>query len=216
MRWLEAHAASPTLVTPARHRAVWLTGQSSWDQQRLSPAQERFLLSLADHGWEPLLVGFPWTHRAAAGSYRRAALLPASVRNTAQGLAARPGTAFAAEVTRHLQPLLDATSSRLLLLCASAGARLVTSAHRALQVPPSLRIDVVGIGAVGALPPSHGPWHVKRARGRSDVFSALGDPAPADRIVPGGHLAAATSPAMLRAVLDLVPSVRSDPSTAHS
>ncbi|WP_146197039.1 hypothetical protein [Serinibacter arcticus] len=203
-RWLAAHADSPSLASPTASRAAWLTGQSSPTQQRLSPAQERFLDGLAPHGWTPLRAGFPWTERAAAGTYGGEPLFAASVRNTRQGLAARPGSALARDVARHLQPLLDTTRDRLLLLCASAGARLVTSAVDAVEVPEGLRIDVVGIGAVGALPPTHGPWHVHVLRGRSDLLSAVSHRRRADAVVPGGHLRAAASPAMLAAVLDLV------------
>ncbi|GMA31435.1 hypothetical protein [Litorihabitans aurantiacus] len=205
MRWLRPHADSPTLArdrVPAR--VAWLTGQSSWRHQRLSPAQHRVLDALAAQGYAPVRAGFPWTQRAAERPWRGERLGTASVRNTVQGLAARPGSRFGDAVAHHLQPLLTTTDERLLLLCASAGARMIWSATAAVRVPPGLRIDVVGIGPVGALPPTEGPWHVHRVRGERDRISALGHRTRADALVPGGHLDAATSAAAVTAVLALV------------
>lgn len=204
MRWLEAHTDSAPLVTPAPARVAWLTGQSSWRHQRLTPAQERVLGALAQHGWEPLRAGFPWTELAASAPHRTERPGTASVRNTVQGLAAHPGSRFAGDVAHHLQPLLTATHDRLLLLCASAGARMITGAAGAVDVPPGLSIDVVGIGPVGALPRLGGPWRVHAVRGRADWLSAIGHARRFDAVVPGGHLSAATSPATVEAVLRLV------------
>ena len=90
------------------------------------------------------------------------------------------------------------------LKCGSAGARLVTGAAAAVDVPAGLVVDVVGIGPVGALPRSGGPWRVHAVRGRRDWLSAIGHARRFDAVVPGGHLGAATSPAMLEAVVRLV------------
>ncbi|TGO04798.1 hypothetical protein [Serinibacter arcticus] len=203
MRWLDAHAGSPSLATPARARVAWLTGQSSWRHQRLSAAQERVLDALAEHGWEPLRAGFPWTRLAASAPPRTEPLGTASVRNTVQGLAAYPGSRFAAGVAHHLQPLLTSTQDRLLLLCASAGARMITGAAGAVDVPRGLVVDVVGIGPVGALPRAGGPWRVHAVRGRGDWLSVVGHARRFDAVVPGGHLSAATSRATIDAVLRL-------------
>ncbi len=199
MRWLDRHAASPCVAAPAAARAVWLTGQSSWQHAHLSPGQVAVLAALAADGWTPLPLGLPWTAAAAAGEYRRAPLVAASLRNAAQHLAARPGSRFAAQVARHLQPVLDRTADRLLLLCGSTGAQLLAVAAPLLTVPPGLRVQVVALGPVGRLP-ADGPWEVHVVRGDRDRISRWGCRRPADVVVPGGHLDAATGPAAVAAV----------------
>ncbi|AEE47325.1 hypothetical protein [Cellulomonas fimi] len=204
MRWLVAHADATPLAGPATARAVWLTGQSSWRHSQLSPGQLAVLDTLAAHGWEPLRVGFPWTERAAAEPYRREPLLAASARNARQWAAARPGSRFARHAADHLQVLLDRTATDLLLLCGSAGARVLASAAPSLRTPAGLRVHVVGLGPVGALPVAGSGWSVHVVRGRSDLLSRWGHRGAADVVVPGGHLVAATSPAAVAAVLHLV------------
>lgn len=204
-RWMAGHAGSPSVVTDVvADRAAWLTGQSSWRTSALSPTQHRVLEDLAERGWTTVGVGFPWTEAASSGEFRRTPVLPASVRNTVQGLAARPGSSFGADVARHLQPLLDVTTRRLVLLCGSAGARMVTAARAEARVPPGVVVDVVGVGPVGALPPSDDVWRVRVVRGSRDLLSVVGCRTPSDRVVPGGHLRAATSEAARAVLRDLV------------
>lgn len=204
MRWLAAHADATPLARPATARAVWLTGQSSWRHSRLSSGQHAVLDALDAHGWEPLRVGFPWTDQAAAEPYRREPLLAASARNARQWAAARPGSTFTRHAADHLQVLLDRTASDLLLLCGSAGARILASAAPRLRTPAGLRVHVVGLGPVGPLPAARDGWSVHVVRGRSDLLSRWGYRGTTDVVVPGGHLSAATSPAAVAAVLRLV------------
>ncbi|QHT56956.1 hypothetical protein GXP71_13295 [Cellulomonas sp. H30R-01] len=203
MRWLDAHASAHALADVVDARVAWLTGQSSWTHSALSPAQDAMLDALAVDGWTPVRVGFPWTDRAVA-PYRAAPLVLASVRNAAQWSAARPGTAFTRETARHLQRLLDGTRRDLLLLCGSTGARMAAAAAPLVGVPDGLRVHVVGLGPVGALPRPGGGWTVHAVRGSADLLSRWGHRGPVDVTVPGGHLAAATSPAAIAAVTRLV------------
>lgn len=195
-------------------RVAWLTGQSSFVHSRLSRGQDRVLDALEVAGWTPVRVGFPWTEAAARPRYSAVPLPIAGPRNAAQGALALegPATWFAEAIAHHLRPLLEATSERLLLLCGSAGWPMLGAAVPRLgQVAGPARepaVDAIAIGGVGprfALP---GGWRAHVLRGRSDVFSALAGPLPVDRVVPGGHLTAATCPATARAVLDLVGSPR--------
>lgn len=205
MRWLAAHAHVSCAAGPVGARAAWLTGQSSWQHSLLSPRQEAVLDALARDGLDPLRVGFPWTTAAAAGTYRSVPLPIASVRNGAQFIAARwLGThrredAFAHQIARHLQQLVESTTDRLVLLVGSAGAEMLTAAAPLLRVPPSLAIDVVALGPVGRLrvKPS---WTVHVVQGSGDYISRLGYSGPVDAVVPGGHLSAATSPATITVV----------------
>jgi hypothetical protein len=208
VRWLDRHAASPSVVdptAPAPARAAWLTGQSSWTHSHLSPAQDAVLDALAVDGWAPLRLGLPWTEAAATAEYRRVALPVASARNAAQHLAARPGGRFAHQVARHLQPVLDGTADRLLLLCGSTGAQLLGVAAPLVRVPPGLTVHVVALGPVGAALRPGARWHVRVVRGDRDRISRLGYRGPVDVVVPGGHLDAATGPAAIAAVRALVP-----------
>lgn len=200
MRWLDRHDTALPLAGPTDARAVWLTGQSSWSRSDLSPAQDQVLDDLAALGWDPLRAGFPWTE-ASAGSPASTPIVVASLRNTAQALAARPGSRFADQVAQHLQPLLDLTSSRLLLLCGSAGAQMLACAVPRLHVPPGLRIQVVGLGPVGRLPAAGGAWQVHVVRGERDRISRWGYRGRDDSLVPGGHMTAATSPAARQQIL---------------
>ncbi|MFC4616550.1 hypothetical protein ACFO3K_17620 [Cellulomonas algicola] len=203
MRWLDAHASARPVADVVDARVAWLTGQSSWTHSALSPAQHAVLDALAVDGWTPVRVGFPWTDRAVA-PYRAAPLVVASARNAVQWAAARPVTAFTRETARHLQALLDRTRQDLLLLCGSTGARMAAAAAPLVVVPDGLHVHVVGLGPVGALPPPGGVWTVHAVRGSADPLSRWGFRGHVDVDVPGGHLAAATSPAAIDAVRRLV------------
>lgn len=203
MRWLDAHASARPVADVVDARVAWLTGQSSWTHSALSPAQDTVLDALAGCGWTPVRVGFPWTDRAVA-PYRAEPLVRASTRNAVQWAAARPGTPFTRETARHLQALLDRTRRDLLLLCGSTGARMAAAAAPLVAVPDGLRVHVVGLGPVGALPASGGPWTVHVVRGSADLLSRWGHRGAVDVVVPGGHLAAATSSAATAAITRLV------------
>jgi hypothetical protein len=191
MRWVDRLAGECLAAQTVPARALWLTGQSSWTNTRLSPGQEQMLDALERLGWATIHAGFPWTHRAALGPYRREPLVAASVRNTMQYLAARPGSRFAAQIAEHLQPVVDRTSCRLVILAASAGARMLAGAAPHLVLPEGLSAQVIALGPAGRLPAD--PWRGTAVRGRNDRISRLLYRGPVARVIDGGHLGAATS-----------------------
>lgn len=212
MRWLDRHAGAPSLAAAGTgtdrvgSRVAWLTGQSDWSASPLSPAQHAVLDALAVDGWVPVRAGLPWT-TTATGPYRTVPLLAAAARNAAQHLAARRGTRFARQVAAHLQPLLDGTTDRLLLLCGSTGAQLLGVAAPLLAVPPGLELRAVALGPVGVLPAPGGPWDVRVVRGAQDRISRWGCRRASDVVVPGGHLDAGTGAAAVAAVRRLAAGV---------
>lgn len=216
-QWVVRHDGVPHVVRgSAPFRAAWLTGQSSWQHSTISPSQEAVLDDLEALGWSPLRLGYPWTTAADAPEYSRTPLVAASIRNTWQGVAARAGTPFGAAIAAHLQHLMDGCEHRLLLLCGSAGARMITAARPALVLPEHLRVDLIGVGPVGALPPDGDLGRVRVVRGAGDLLSRWSCPTPADVVVSGGHLDAARSarPAIValagRAALAAVEDSRAD------
>lgn len=206
-RWLRRHDATEHLSVSADDVAVWLTGQSSYEHSRLSPAQDAVLDALADEGWTTVRAGLPWTAGAVARPYRAEPLLLASVRNTAQWRAARRDPAFADDVARHLRPLLERTGRRLLVLCGSAGAQLLTAGLARLGAPDAARpeVTVVALGPVGRLPEG---VRVHVVRGRADLLSRWACRHPSDTVVPGGHLAYAGSRDVLGVVLEVARTAR--------
>lgn len=213
-RWFADHDPARHLAGTADSTVAWLTGQSSLGSSTLSPGQEAVLDDVAAHGFTPVRSGFPYDAARAGRPYAKPTLVAASVRNGAQYLAARTSTPFAADVARHLQPLLDRTRSDLLLLCGSSGAALLAAAWPHLQVPPGLRVHVVGVGPVGRLPhpPAVASAHV--IRGRWDLLSRWGSrTGPDDVTVPGGHLDYVTSPHARAAIGRVAATVRAAAST---
>lgn len=181
-------------------RALWLTGRSDPRSALLSPVQHRVLDALADLGWSTVRVGQPWAAPDPRALYVKPPLLRASVRNIGQFLAGGPGSELATQVAAGLQPLVTGTRRRLLVLAGSAGARLLSSAAPLLELPPKLRVEVIGVGPVGRLPGA--PWQVRVLRGRWDAISALGYPGRSDRRVGGGHLSATAGPQALAVIRD--------------
>jgi len=201
MRWLSRFRVEDHLAEPAAWTAIWLTGQSSMRHSRLSPAQATLLEQVALIGFHPLRAGLPFNRAAMTVEYRREPLGPASVRNGAQYLAATLGRRFGREVATHLQPVLDLTSERLLVLCGSAGAQLLSSALPHLVRPPELGVWVVGLGPVGRLEAPDPRWRVHVVQGDRDRVSRWGYRGPVDLVVPGGHLDYAAHPLVRAEVL---------------
>lgn len=183
------------LAAPADHVAAWLTGQSSFRHSRLSPEQDAVLDGVARLGYATVRCGFPWNAAALGEPYRREPILAASARNATQFAAARLGAALGREVSRHLQPLVDAVSRRLLLICGSAGAELLTAAlpHLRLGASPVL---AVALGPVGRVPGPGSGVAVHVVRGAGDRLSRWGCRTAADAVVAGGHLDYARSTAV--------------------
>lgn len=202
-RWFDRYRTEEHLAVPAPAVTAWLTGQSSFRHSRLSPAQAGFLEALAGLGFTAVPAGFPYNRAALGQPYRREPLVAASVRNGAQYLAARHSRRFGLEVARHLQPLVDATADRLLLLCGSSGAQLLTSALPSLRLPAGLKVLAIALGPVGRLPGSGSGVEVHVVKGRTDVVSRWGHRGPVHRQVAGGHLDYAAAPEVRADVLDV-------------
>ncbi len=205
VRWLAAHATSPTLAGPVNRRVLWLTGQSSWSHSRLSPRQLAVLDAVAGSGWEPLRIGFPWTERAAARPYRPEPLPVASARNAAQYFAVRTSPAFRQQIARHLQTVLDRTSEHLLLLCGSTGSLMAHAALPLLTLGP--QVTAVALGPVGERP-TGGGWDVHVIQGRQDRVSRWGYRGSVDHLIDGRHLDATTSPAAIEIILRIAQAAR--------
>lgn len=190
------------LAEPAPHVAAWLTGQSSLRHSLLSPEQDAMLDHLAILGFRPVRAGFPWNSAALGEPYRREPVVGASVRNGAQFLAARLSRRFGRDAARHLGPLVERTSRRLLLVCGSAGAEILTAAVAHLgRTDGGPRVLAVALGPVGRLPAPDSGVTVHVIRGDRDPLSRWACRAPADRTVRGGHLDYAASPQVHAEVL---------------
>lgn len=176
------------LVEPVECRSVWLTGQSSYRHSQLSPGQHLLLDATAEVGFTPLRAGFPYHPDLLTVPYRPEPLIVASVRNTAQYLAARFSQRFPHEIARRLQPLLDRTGRRLLALCGSSGLEWWTAAWHLLRLPPGVEILLLALGPVGRPSPADPRARLVIVRGRRDWISALGCRRPAQVKVDGGHL----------------------------
>ena len=200
-RWFDGYRTEEHLAGPAPAAAAWLTGQSSFRHSRLSPAQAELLEALTGLGFTAVPAGFPYNRAALGQPYRREPLVAASVRNGAQYLAARHSRRFGREVARHLQPLVDATADRLLLLCGSSGAQLLTASLPSLRLRPGLRVLAIALGPVGRLPGSGSGVEVHVVQSRTDVVSRWGHRGPVHRQVAGGHLDYATAPEVRAEVL---------------
>lgn len=190
------------LANAAPARVAWLTGQSSYRHSQLSPAQLDLLDAVAAQGFAAVRGGFPFNARALSVPYRPEPAVAASVRNGAQYLAARRDRGFGAELVRHLQPLLDRTSLRLVLLCGSCGLELLATALPALTVPAGLNVLAIAIGPVGRRPPAADPpirLHV--IQGRGDWISRLAWRQAPDLRVRAGHLGYLAQPEVRAQVL---------------
>jgi hypothetical protein len=199
-----AVAEAGTIGLPAPRVAAWLTGQSAWRHSQLSPGQAAVLDEIAGLGFVAVRGGFPYNRRALALPYADEPLLPASLRNAAQMAASLASPAFAAEVSRHLQPLLAATTGRLLLLCGSCGLQLFAAALPRLAVPAELRIGLVAVGPVCFTPAAalaaHRQVDLCVVRGTRDWISRFGCRATADLRPPVDHLGYTVHPEGRRAL----------------
>lgn len=195
---LEDHLAEPTA-----DRVAWLSGQSSYCHSQLSPTQLGLLEKIVPLGFTPLLAGFPYNRAALAGPWRREPLVSASIRNSSQYLAARHNPRFRAELVRHLAPLFSRTSSRLILVCGSAGLELLAVALPAIEIPPRLSTLAIALGPVTREPFEHSRVSLHTIQGRGDWISRLGFPAPPSSWVGGSHLDYAASPEVRALVRDL-------------
>ncbi len=208
---LRGYSTDDHLAGSAGRLAAWLTGQSSYRHSQLSPQQLAVLDEISDVGYETIRAGFPYNRRALSIPYAPEPLVRASLRNLSQFLTALARPAFSLEVARHLQPLIDSASHRLLLLCGSAGLQLFASALPRLSIPPTLRIGLVGVGPVCLSPAavfrSHPAIDLFVIQGVGDWISRLGCRTGADARPPVGHLGYTRNPEARRvlrqAALDL-------------
>lgn len=202
---LRGYSTGDHLAEPAGDLAAWLTGQSSYRHSQLSPQQLAVLEEMAGLGYEVVRAGFPYNRRALAVPYAPEPLVPASLRNFAQLAAALARPAFGAEVARHLQPLVDAASRRLLLLCGSCGLQLFAAALPRLELPPGLRVGLVAVGPVCLAPAAvfrdRPGLDLFVVQGSRDWISRLGSRTGADARPPVDHLGYTRHPEARRAIL---------------
>jgi hypothetical protein len=188
------------LAEPAPAIATWLTGQSSYRHSQLSPAQAQVLDDLQSLGYRGLKAGFPYNRACLRIAYAKEPLLAASLRNGWQFLECLSSRAFAVEIARHLQPLIDAAGRRLLLLCGSCGLQLLAAALPHLVLPPALRVELIAIGPVCLSVPRHPCLHLVVIRGSRDWISRCGSWLEADLRPPVGHLGYTQHPEARRAI----------------
>ncbi len=204
MRYAAQLAALPTaggLVTePVAHRAVLLTGQSSYRHSQLSPAQASLLQTTEAAGFSAVTAGFPYHEATLRQPYRPEPLAAASARNAHQFAAALCSTAFRHQLGRHLQPLVDRTGHVLLVVAGSSGMHLWASALPRLMPRAGQQVVLLALGPVapagtlGRLEARGIRVHV--VQGRSDRVSRLGHRDRVDTRVAGGHLDYAADPAV--------------------
>jgi len=201
---LRGYSTGDHLASPTSHLAAWLTGQSAYRHSQLSPQQLAVLDELTEVGYRTIRAGFPYNARALAVPYTPEPLFPASLRNASQLAAALVRPAFSAELARHLQPLVDAASRRLLLLCGSCGLQLFAAALPRLALPPSLRLGLVAVGPVCLTPAAffrdHPQLDLFVVQGSRDWISRLGSRAGADARPPVDHLGYTRHPEARRAI----------------
>lgn len=185
---LQRYDPADSLARPSTHMLAWLTGQSAYHHGSLSPAQAALLRGVTLPGWSRVEANFPYNKAALTADYQPTPLLPASVRNSAQFVAALTSSAFGQACARHLQPLLDASTSRLVLLCGSCGLQLFQAALPWLRVPTGLHIHLVGLGPVCLRFHRHPQVAVTVVQGRHDWLSRSLCPLPCHYQVPAGHL----------------------------
>ena len=188
LRRLSRYNPATSLARPQARTIAWLTGQSAYCCAHLSPAQAALLQAVRKPGWATLAANFPYNQAALQATYHEPPLLLASVRNGAQFGAALGSAAFGRACARHLQPLLAATAERLVLLCGSCGLQLFYAALPWLRVPPSLRIQLVGLGPVCLRLRPHAQVAVAVVQGHRDWLSRCLCLLPYDYRVQGGHL----------------------------
>lgn len=201
---LRGYSTGDHLASQAVQIAAWLTGQSSYGHSQLSPQQLAVLDELAGLGYEVVRAGFPYNGRSLFVPYTPEPLPRASLRNASQFAAALVSPAFSAELARHLQPLVDAASRRLLLLCGSCGLQLFASALPGLELPPGSRIGLVAVGPVcltsAAFFRGHPGLDLFVVQGSRDWISRLGSRAGADARPPVDHLGYTRHPEARRAI----------------
>jgi hypothetical protein len=197
-------AAGEASAGPASHLAAWLTGQSTYRHSQLSPEQLAVLDEMAGLGYRTVRAGFPYNRRALGVAYSPEPLLRASLRNASQLAAALVSPAFSAELGRHLQPLVDAASRRLLLLSGSCGLQLLAAALPRLSLPAGLRLGVVAVGPVCLKPAAfflgHPQLDLCVVQGSRDWISRLGSRAGAHLRPPVDHLGYTRHPEGRRAI----------------
>lgn len=204
LRRLASYDPAATLARPARQLVAWLTGQSTYGPASLSSSQQALLRAISAPGWVTLPVNFPYNQAAASTGYQEAPLLLASGRNGAQFAAALGSVAFGQACARHLQPLLDATTEQLVLLCGSCGLQLFYATLPWLRVPPGLQIHLVGLGPVCLRSRPHPQVSVAVVQGRRDWLSRGFCRLPTAHWVPGGHLNYGARPEVVAVVRELL------------
>jgi hypothetical protein len=180
-------ADADSLVGPAAHRLVLLTGQSAPSNTALSPQQIAFLHAVAPPGVEILAHGFPFLRSHETDIYREPWLVVAAVNNARQYLAARFSRRFQDKIVVRLDELFAKTEETLLIITGSCGLRLLDAAWpRLTRGGPPFHVIALGPASDGRLRIPQG--NLTTVQGARDGWSAMLFHGAIDHRVPGGHL----------------------------
>lgn len=182
---MSTYAARLAALSPAdslaaatvTHRAIWLSGQSSYAHSHLNPEQRETLAPLRELGYDVVDAGFPYHPAYLAAPWGREPLVAASLRNGRQTLATYLSPRHRGVLARHLQPVVGHTTDRLVVVAASSGLRMWLSALPDLDLPPTLKVHVVALGPAVVHDPRSGrsrQW--ARHQERLDLYVAVGRP----------------------------------------
>lgn len=181
--------ADSLAATTVTHRAIWLSGQSSYAHSHLNPEQRETLAPLRELGYELVDAGFPYHPAYLTAPWGREPLVAASLRNGRQTLATYLSPRHQGVLARHLQPVVGHTTDRLVVVAASSGLRMWLSALPGLVLPPNLRVLVVALGPAVVRDPRSGrsgQWAGHQER--LDLHVAVGRPDGISRRTYAGHV----------------------------
>ena len=156
----------------------FLTGQSDPRRCGLSPEQSAFLSGVADgYDVRQIPLTFPY---AGDATYQEVSLLPASLANGAQFLAASLAPCRW-DVRQRLEDLVG-SAHHTIFLCGSAGLQLFRSARLPRRL--AARCTVIAYGPVGWMRPA--AWRLILVRGKRDWVSRPWF-SRVQHVVAGGH-----------------------------
>lgn len=182
-----ADGRADSLIRPATHRLVLLTGQSVPANAILSASQIAFLQAVAPSDVDILQHGFPYRRSRESGGPSAPWIAVAAARNAHQYLAARHSWRFREEIVACVDELFAKTDKALLILTGSCGLRLLAAAWPHLKHAGG-SCHVVALGPAHLGPSGIPGTRLTTIRGRRDGWSAMLYRGAIDHHVPCGHL----------------------------